>query len=81
MSKTPKFILRNIYKTLTGHASSSSCTAEKEVDECVTAALLDLDDTQITLDLCEMNGNPKSTKFDAFWNELEEYLEKNHNSC
>jgi len=23
-----------------------------------------------------MNGNPKCTKFDAFWNELEEYLEE-----
>jgi len=38
--------------------------------------LLDLDDTQIILDLREMNGNPKFTKFDDFWYELEEYLEE-----
>lgn len=51
LSKTPKCVLRNIYKTLTGDASSSSCTAEKEVDQRVSAALQDLDDTQIILDL------------------------------
>jgi len=68
LSKTPKCVLRNIYKTLTGDASSSSCTTEKVVDQYVSAALLDLDDTQIILDLREMNGNPKSTEFDDFWN-------------
>jgi len=76
LSKIPKCILRNIYKALTGDASSGSCTAETDVDERVSTALLDLDDTQITLDLREMNGNPKCTKFDDFWSELEEYLEE-----
>jgi len=31
---------------------------------------------QVILDLQEMNGNPNPTKFDDFWNELEEYLEE-----
>ena len=51
LSKTPKSILCNIYKTLVGDVSSSSCTAEKEIDERVTKVLLDLDDTQIIMDL------------------------------
>ena len=76
LSKAPKSVLRNIYKSLVGDASSSNCVAEKEIDERVSKALLDLDDTEIIMDLREMNGNPKSTKFDAFWNELAEYLEE-----
>jgi len=43
---------------------------KKKVDQCVSAALLDLDDTQVILDLREMNGHAKYTKFDDFWNEL-----------
>jgi len=51
LSKTAKCVLRNIYKTLTGDASCSSCNVEKEVDERVSTALLELDDAQITFDL------------------------------
>ena len=76
LSKTPKSILRNIYKTLVGDSSSSNYVAEKEVDERVSKALLDVDDTQIIMDLREMNGNLHSAKFDAFWSELGEYLEE-----
>lgn len=30
---------------------------------------------QIVLDLCELNGNPNSTRLDLFWDELAQYLE------
>ena len=30
---------------------------------------------QIMLDLCEVNGNPNSTRLDLFWDELAQYLE------
>ena len=42
----------------------------------MNVALLDVDDTQIVMDLREMNENPQSTKLDAFWSELGEYLEE-----
>ena len=32
LARIPKSVLRNIYKTLTGDSSSSSCSAEKEVN-------------------------------------------------
>ena len=47
MSKTPKCLLHNIYKILVGDASSSNCLAEKKVDERVSKALIDLDDSHI----------------------------------
>lgn len=47
VSKTPKCLLHNIYKILVGDASSSNCLAEKEVDERVSKALIDLDDSHI----------------------------------
>ena len=70
LAKTPKSILRNIYKTLVGDDSSGTCSVEKEVDDCVVQALLELDDPQIVIDMREMNGNPKSTRFNQFWQEL-----------
>ena len=76
LSKTPKYVLHNIYKSLVGDASSSNCVVEKEIDERVSKALIDLDDPNIVLDLREMNGNPKCNAFEAFWNEMSEYLEE-----
>ena len=58
LAKTPKSVLRNIYKSLTGDTSSSSCAAEGTVDDRVAAALLDLDDPEIIIDMRELNGNP-----------------------
>lgn len=46
--------------------SHPSCSAESQVDERVTLALLDLYDPCITLDFRRMNGNPQSTIFDKF---------------
>ena len=74
--KTPKSVLRNMFKCLANDHSSASCEAEQEVDDRVSKALLELDDPQIALDLREQNGNPKSTKFEAFWDELQQYLEE-----
>ena len=58
-------MLQNIYKSLVEDASSR---AEKEIDECVIKALIDLDDEQ------EINGNPKYKTCDALCDEMSEYL-------
>ena len=42
----------------------------------MSEAILATDDPDIILDLRKLNGNPKSTKFDAFWSELASYLEE-----
>ena len=64
-----------MYKSLTGDSSASSCSAEREVDNRVVEALLNLDDPEIMLDMRELNGNPKLTRFDVYRGELAQYLE------
>ncbi len=76
LAKTPKGVPRSMYKTFMEDSSASNRAAEKEVDDRVAAALLDLDDPQIIIDLRELNGNPKSMTFDIFWEELSQYLEE-----
>ena len=76
LAKTPKFILRNIYRTLVSDGSLASSSAEAEVDQCVAKAIVDLNDPEIVLDLRSMNGKVKSSHFDAFWNELQVYLDE-----
>lgn len=76
LCQVPKAVLRNMYKSLVEDTSASSCAAEKEVDDRIAQAALDLDDTDIILDLRKLNGNPQSSKFDDFWQALDEFLEE-----
>ncbi len=57
-------------------SSASNCAAEKEVDNRVAAALLDLDDPKVNIDLRELNATPKSMRFDVCWEEMSQYLEE-----
>ena len=50
-------VLQNIYTSLIEDASSSKHVAEKEIDECVIKALIDLDDAQ------KINGNDKMSEY------------------
>lgn len=72
VSKLSKAVLRNMFKTLMDDNSASNCAAERRVDDNVAQALFDLGDPGIRT----MNGNPKSTKFDLFWQELPVFLEE-----
>ena len=47
-----------------------------EVDEQVAKAMIELDDPEVILDLRKCNGNPKSSLFDPFWEELQTYLDE-----
>ena len=73
LAKVPKYILRSIYKTL---MNDNSKETESDIDCCVARALVHLDDPDIILDMRQLNGNPQSTKFDPFWNELQLYLDE-----
>lgn len=72
--KNPKDVLRNIYRTLTDDASAAVTGPQREVDERVEQAL-SMDDPDIFLNLRTLNGNVKSSKCDAFWDELTTYIE------
>ena len=74
--KTPKSVLRNIYRTLLNDGSQASCSVEAEVDERVAKAIVNLDDPEIVLDLCSMNGKPNSSHFHQFWAEPRAYLDE-----
>ena len=76
LSKISKAVLRNMFKTLMEDNSACNCAAEKIVDDNVALALFDLGDPGIVLDLRSLNGDPKSTKFNVFWQELSVFLEE-----
>ena len=74
--KTSKSVLRNIYKSLMADCSAAASAAEKSIDDRVAEALLNLDDPSFIYDLRQLNGNPGSSKFDVFWEELGYYIEE-----
>ena len=66
-------ILREVYRTLTGDASSASTTAQEEVDARVEK-LLETQDPDLIWDLCMQNaGRPES--FTVFLEECQHYLD------
>ena len=56
--------------------SVAASAAEKSIDDHVAEALLNLDDPSFIYDLRQLNGNPGSSMFDVFWEELGYYLEE-----
>ena len=76
LAKISKMVLRNIYRTLLQDHAAAEYVSEAQVDERVANAVLQLDDTEIVLDLRKMNGKPNSTIFDKFWHELQLYFDE-----
>ena len=86
--KIPKMVLRNIFHELSGDISSSETVEQSVIDERVTEFMLTADDPSILLDLRALNGRPGSTKFDAFWDEVNKFVlenaavqERRHGDC
>jgi len=75
-AKISKCFLRNIYKSLMGDCSAAVSADERAVDDRVAEALFQLNDPAFIYDLRKLNGNPGSTKFDTFWEELGSYIEE-----
>jgi len=50
--------------------------AQQVVNERIASALINLDDPNIMLDLRQLNGRVCSNKVDAFWSELQVYLDE-----
>ena len=75
VAKIPKMLLRNIYRTLLNDEAASSSATVAKIDERVAQAVISINDPDIVLDLRKANGNPKSTTFDRFWQEVQAYLE------
>ena len=67
-----KAILRDMFRYLTGDVSApvkDSADIEDRISK-----FLESDDQEIVLDLRKLNGNPGSTKLDAFWAALQKYF-------
>lgn len=65
-------ILREFYRQATGDQSASLTTAEKELDERLREAL-EMEDTDIIVDLRENNGS-QSDEYKVFWECLQSFL-------
>ena len=75
IAKVPKMLLRNIYRSLLNDEAASSSATEAKIDERVAQAVISINDPDIILDLRKANGNPKSTTFDTFWQEVQAHLD------
>src|SRR4051812_14326373 len=72
LPKAKPSALRTIYQMLTGDVSAAETANEAKVDECVRLAL-ELEDPEITIDLCEHNdGRPG--KYNTFWKIAAQFL-------
>ena len=76
VSKTPKMVLRNIFRELTSDPSAASSSDEAEIDDRVAHFVLLADDPDVILDLRVLNGQPGSTRFDLFWNECQKFFDE-----
>lgn len=70
---TSKSVPKNVYKILMGDSSSDTSEVERAVDERVAEPLLA---PEIVYDLRRLTCQPKSGKFDAFWDQLRVYIEE-----
>jgi hypothetical protein len=61
-----------LYHDLAGDNSTPPHELSKEMQEKIRL-ILDLQDTDIIMDL-RINNGFRGTKFDVFWNELDEYF-------
>ena len=75
-AKCPTMVLRSIFQELTEDSSAASSSKEAEGDLRAAQFLLYSDHTDIILDLRSLNGQPGSTKFDAFWDKCQKYFDE-----
>ena len=76
LKNSSKAVLRQVYQELMRDSCAARTAAEAEIDNRVAAALLDVNDPDVILDLRKLNGRPKSDVFDDFWNELAIYVQE-----
>ena len=72
----PTMVLRSIFRELTEDSSAASSSKQADVDLRVTQFLLSAVDTDLILDLWSLNGQPGSTKFNAFCDECQKYFDE-----
>ena len=64
-----------MYKSLVHDSSAASSAVEQKIDDRVAEAVLELQDSEIIIDLRRLNGKVQSS-FDEFRNELQRYLDE-----
>lgn len=70
--KSSRSILQVLYQDLTGDVSTPDNEINKKTHERIKL-MLDTQDPDIIIDL-RKNIGEKGTKFDVFWNEMQEYF-------
>ena len=75
IAKISKMLSQNIYSSLLNDEAASSSAIEAKIDKRVAQAVISINDPDIILDLKKANGNPKSTTFDTFWQEVQAHLD------
>ena len=73
-NSTKPFVLRSIYRELTGDASGASTSNEAAIDKRLKEAL-SCEDIDIIVDLREANEG-RGGKYDIFWTKCKEYLQE-----
>lgn len=73
-SKCSPFMLRSIYRQLTGDACSARTTDEHDIDKRIAQAL-ECEDPDIIIDLRHLNTGGLS-KYDVFWEKCSEFLQE-----
>ena len=61
-----KSILCHMYQALTEDSSNAPTALQRDVDERVAKAILEIESPEIILDLRKLNGSPTATHFDDF---------------
>ena len=67
-----KLTLRNIYQDLMGDGSIAASKTQTEKQKQITMFVFEQDEPDILLDLRVLNGKLSSTKYDQFWDEIQE---------
>ena len=69
-------VLRAIFRDLCDDSSASESSEQAAVDSHVAKFFLNTENPDPLLDLRILNGQPSSTKFDEFWDELHRFVDE-----
>ena len=72
-SATPSYLIRHVYRTLTGDASAE--VTKSEIDDRVKLAI-ETEDPDLIIDLRNLNAGRPADTFNEFFNELEKIVEE-----
>lgn len=64
-------VLRDMFRYLTNDSSAAEYSAQAKIDDRLLRILAD---AELLIDMSKKGGNTGNTKFETFWNEVEQYF-------